>query len=192
MKRLFLVIFCCLLTLGTFVLPREVLAAPNSVIEVRNPALEFFPSESMWAVSADFKFELPPKLEEAIQRGVELHFLLDFELRKPRWYWFDDTPIQKNLNYRLYYHALTRQYRLSFGVLESKFSTLKEALDSLRKVNRWRVFDVKDIATGETYVAAMRMRLDTSQLSKPIHISMLTNKDWQLTSVWRMFTFKAQ
>lgn len=54
-------------------------------IEVANPQLQA--GDDGYVLSADFKFELTPRLEEAVTKGVVLHFVADFELSKGRWYW---------------------------------------------------------------------------------------------------------
>src|SRR2546430_10077923 len=43
--------------------------------------------------------------------GVPLYFRVDFELKRPRWYWVDEKAASKRLQLRLSYHALSRQYR---------------------------------------------------------------------------------
>ena len=50
----------------------------------------------------------------------------------PRWYWFDETAASRRLQLRLSYHALSRQYRLSTGLLQQNFATLEEALNVLQ------------------------------------------------------------
>jgi hypothetical protein len=136
-------------------------------------------------LDADFDFELPYVLEDAVNRGIALYFVIDFELYRERWYWFDRQLVQRTLTYRLSYSALTRQYRLARGSLALPFDTLAEALNSLRRVRGWRVLERGTLRPDEDYRAQLRMRLDTSQLPKPFQINALTNRDWTLASDWR-------
>jgi hypothetical protein len=39
------------------------------------------------------------------------------------------------------------------------------------------------------YEAAVRLRLDTTQLPKPFQISALTSRDWSLQSDWVRWSF---
>ncbi|MCK7490978.1 MAG: DUF4390 domain-containing protein [Comamonadaceae bacterium] len=71
--------------------------------------------EDGFVLNAEFQVELNPRLEEVVARGVPLYIVADFEPRRPRWYWFDEVVAQRSLTWRLSYHALTRQYRLSTG-----------------------------------------------------------------------------
>jgi hypothetical protein len=136
-------------------------------------------------LDADFDFELPYVLEDAVNRGIALYFVVDFELYRERWYWFDLQLAQRTLTYRLTYSALTRQYRLARGSLALPFDSLAEALASLRRVRGWKVLDRGTLKPDEDYRAQLRMRLDTSQLPKPFQINALTNRDWTLASDWR-------
>ena len=51
------------------------------------------------------------------------YFVVDFEMSRPRWYWFDEKAAAKQLQLRLSYHPLSRQYRLSTGTLQQNFAT---------------------------------------------------------------------
>ena len=141
-------------------------------------------------LSAEFSFQITPRLAEAVENGVPLYFELDFELTRSRWYWFDEKAVAKRMQVRLSYHALSRQYRLSTGLLQKSFGTLEEALDVLRRLSNWLVVDRTVSLADATYDAAVRMRLDTTLLPKPFQLSALTNREWNLESPWKRFTFR--
>ena len=157
-------------------------------IQVDNPQLA--PGDDGYVLSADFRFELKPRLEEAVARGVVLYFVVDYEMTRERWYWLDQTVVARSLTYSLSYHALTRQYRLSTGGLHQSFATLGEALAVLSRLRNWLVIDKGDAAVrpGETYQVALRLRLDPAQLPRPFQITALGNKDWALASDWKTWT----
>lgn len=151
-------------------------------IDISNPQLST--GEDGYVLSADFKFDLNPRLEEAVTKGVVLYFVADFELSKARWYWLDENLVSRSQTYRLSYHALTRQYRLSTGGLHQSFQTLSEAMQVLSRLRNWTVVDKSDksVRPGEPYEASLRMRLDVTQLPRPFQITALGNKDWSLGS----------
>lgn len=155
-------------------------------IEVREVRFEL--RDEHWQLDAEFRLELAPRIEEALDRGLPLYFVVEFELVRPRWYWFDDKAVSTSLTYRLSYNALTRQYRLSTGSLQVGFASLAEALGVLTRVRNWRVAERAALAARETYQAAVRMRLDTSQLPKPFQINAISDRDWSLDSDWKRFT----
>jgi hypothetical protein len=158
-------------------------------IEVRQVALKA--TEEGLVLDADFAFELTPRLADVVSNGVPLYFRVDFELTRRRWYWFDETTASRRLQLRLSYHALSRQYRLSTGLLQQNFATLEEALNVLKRVRNWQVLDRSVSLSGGDYEAAVRMRHDTSLLPKPFQLSALTGRDLHLESPWRRFTARA-
>jgi hypothetical protein len=141
-------------------------------------------------LNAEFSFQITPRLAEAVENGVPLYFELEFELTRSRWYWFDEKAVAKRMQVRLSYHALSRQYRLSTGLLQKSFGTLEEALDVLRQLRNWLVVDRTVSLADATYDAAVRMRLDTTLLPKPFQLSALTNREWNLESRWKRFSFR--
>jgi hypothetical protein len=161
--------------------------APAQTIEVGRTQLEY--ADGGWNLSADFDFDLPANLEDAVNKGIALYFLVEFELIRPRWYWFDDHAISATRVVRLSYHPLTRQYRVSTGGLQVPFSRLKDAVDFMQHVRGWRVFEQRAVKPGETVQAEVRMRLDVTQLPKPFQINAVNTRDWNLASEWKRFSF---
>jgi hypothetical protein len=142
------------------------------------------------ALSADFALELNPRLAEAVANGVSLYFLVEFELTRRRWYWFDEKAAARRLQIRLSYNALSRHYRLSTGVLQQNYGTLEEALNVLRRVRGWVVLDRPASLADANYDAAVRMRLDVTLLPKPFQLSALTSRELNLESPWKRFTYR--
>ena len=144
-------------------------------------------SEEGLSLSADFAFEFNPRLSEAVANGVPLYFVIEFELTRPRWYWFDENAVSRRTQLRLSYHALSRQYRVSTGPLHQSFSSLDDALDVMRRLRNWQVLERSVMLGGSSYEAAVRMRLDPAQLPKPLQLSALTDRELRLESPWKRF-----
>ena len=157
-------------------------------IEVRDVSLRA--TEEGLVLDADFAFELTPRLAEVVANGVPLYFRVEFELVRRRWYWFDQTTVVRRLQVRLSYHALSRQYRLSTGLLQQNFATLEEALNVLKRVRNWLVVE-RSVPLSGDYEAAVRMRHDVSLLPKPFQLSALTARDLHLDSAWHRFTVRS-
>ena len=154
-------------------------------IEVRDLALRA--AEPGLMLDADFALELTPRLSDLVSNGVPVFFSVEFELTRRRWYWFDETASARRLQLRLSYHALSRQYRLSSGLLQQSFASLEEALNVLQRVRQWVVVDRNLRFANADYDAALRMRLDTALLPKPFQLSALTARDLHLESPWKRF-----
>jgi hypothetical protein len=69
--------------------------------------------EDGFQLNADFDVQFSQRLEEAVTRGVTLYFVVEFELSRPRWYWFDEKPVKLQQTYKISYTPLLRQYRTS-------------------------------------------------------------------------------
>src|SRR5205823_1497464 len=89
-------------------------------IDVRTTSIE--PTDDGWQLQADFDIQFSPRLEEAVNRGVPLYFIVEFEISRPRWYWFDEKPVQQSQTYKISYTPLLRQYRLTVGSLYQNFT----------------------------------------------------------------------
>lgn len=140
-------------------------------------------------LSADFAFEFSPRLQEAVANGVPLHFVVEVEMTRPRWWWFDEDTASRQTQWRLSYHALSRQYRLSSGALHQYFATLEESLEVMRRLRNWLVLERSVQLTGSQYEVAVRMRLDTAHLPRPLQVSALTNRELRLESPWKRFLY---
>src|SRR3954466_8227908 len=166
------------------------LAAAALANEIAVGDVRLRPAEEGLVLDADFAFELTPRLAEVVANGVPLYFRVEFELIRRRWYWFDDTTAARRLQVRLSYHALSRQYRLSTGLLQQNFATLEDALNVLKRVRNWLGVGPSVPLSGD-YEAALRMRHDVSLLPKPFQLSALTARDLHLDSAWHRFTLRA-
>lgn len=157
--------------------------------EIRNVALVL--ADDTYVLNADIVAELTPLLADVVARGVSLYFVTEFELAAPRWYWLDEEIVTKSLTYRLSYQSLTRQYRLTSGALHQNFGSLDEALRTMLRIRNWSVAERAALRVGRSYNAALRFRLDVAELPKPLQVSALGRKDWNLSSDWYRWTFAA-
>lgn len=161
-------------------------------IQIRNARLVLGSDSSAWTLSADLSLPLPAKLEDAVNQGVALYFVVDLDIYRPRWYWWDERLLQISQTYRLSYHALTRQYRVTVNGFQNSYATLNEALRGLSSIRAWKVMDAERPRPGVQYEAYVRMRLDLAQLPKPFQITALTNRDWNLQAEWKRFNFSLE
>lgn len=175
---LLLTVLPLLLLLVVALLPVDTAHAEG--IQVKRAVLEA--AEEGYQLNADFEITLNPTLEQALQKGIVLYFVTDFELVNPRWYWLDEKVAHSELQEALSYYALTRQYRLSRGALSQNFDTLEEALQILSRLRNRTVAEGVALKKEATYVATLRMRLDVSRLPKPFQIEALSSRDWNLGS----------
>ena len=147
------------------------------------PALTYFEvSREDDAVSLSYAvdFELAPGVEDALGKGVPLHFLAEAQVFRSRWYWRDRRIAQATRTWRIAYQPLTSNYRVSFGGLSQTYPSRAEALAAVRRSVRWRIADPGQIEEGSRHYLEFSFRLDTSQLPRPMQIGIGGQADWTL------------
>jgi hypothetical protein len=161
-------------------------AASADGITVRNAEITL--ADEAWLLDAHFDIHFSPRLEEAVNRGVPLYFVVEFEISRPRWYWFDEKPIQLSQSYKISYTPLLRQYRLSSGNAYQNFTRFDEVTRVLSRLRGWHIADKGAFKKDQVYQASLRMRLDTAQLPKPFQLNAVASRDWTLSSDWHRWT----
>src|SRR5262249_50721537 len=116
--------------------------------------------EDGYVLNAEFELAINPTLEEALQRGVPLYFVLELEITRPRWYWLDEKVLSYEVQYRITWNALTQQYRVSSGLLGQPLESLEEIERLLSRVNSRPIAKRDQLQKGSRYDAALRLRLD--------------------------------
>jgi hypothetical protein len=155
-------------------------------ISVRSATVEQV--EAGWQLSAEFDIQFSPRLEEAVNRGVPLYFVVEFEMARPRWYWFDEKPVVASQTYKISYTPLLRQYRLSIGNAYQNFTRFEEVTRVLSRLRGWHFAEKGAFKKDEVYQASLRMRLDTAQLPKPFQLNAIASRDWTLASDWHRWS----
>jgi hypothetical protein len=168
------VVFCLLLSLSG--------EARADTIGVRSAELRVEEGEVL--LNADFDFAVNATLEEALQKGIPLYFLLEFELTRSRWYWLDEKVAQTVITSRVSYNALTQQYVVRSGLLTQTFNALDEVERYIGRVTSRPVAPASALSKGTRYDAALRLRLDVNQLPKPFQVNALASREWTLASDW--------
>ena len=185
LKKIKFSIFFSLL-MSLFLCP-SIFAADNN-LTIKNA--EINSQFEAYFLNADFDLSFSEDLDEAIRKGIPINFIIEFELKKPRKYWFEEEVAKKSKEILLSYHALSRQFILT----ESDnrliaFDNLTQAKNELKKIKNWRVFDKSQIDDTDKYLAYLQVKLDQTKLPKQLQVDITTNQEWQLTSKQFQWTF---
>ena len=173
---------------GALALVLAAFASPAFAEGIEVTSARIVAAEEGYELEAQFDIQFSQRLEEAVNRGVPLHFLVEFELSRPRWYWFDEKPVKLSQTYKISYTPLLRQYRLAMGNVYQNFTRFEEVTRVLSRLRGWHVADKGALAKDQVYQAAVRMRLDTAQLPKPFQLNAIASRDWTLASEWHRWT----
>lgn len=149
-------------------------------------------TEEGYQLTANFDIRLTLLVEQALTHGITLNFVSEFTLTKSRWYWLNEVASKTEQTTKLSYSALTRQYRIKRGNLFQNFANLDDALRSLGNqssnpipaelLNKNSGYFASLVSNNSNYTASARMRLDVSQLPKPLQVNALTSDEWKLDS----------
>lgn len=145
-----------------------------------------------YQLAANFDIRLTLILEQALTHGITLNFVSELTLTRSRWYWLDEVASKTEQTTKLSYSALTRQYRIKRGTLFQNFASLDDALRALgnqtsnpipvKLLNKSGGYIASLLSDNSNYTAFARMRLDVSQLPKPLQVNALTSDEWRLDS----------
>ena len=143
-------------------------------------------------LQASLKLDLSGPVEEALLKGVPVHFVAEVELMRDRWYWYDRKIAGVTRYYRLVYQPLTRRWRLNVspepiatagpgGSISQNFEHLADALDMVRRQSGWKLADLAELDADARHNLNYRFRLDVAQLPRPFQIAAGSQADWSLS-----------
>ncbi|MFN3544599.1 MAG: DUF4390 domain-containing protein [Thiobacillus sp.] len=144
-----------------------------------------------YVLDATIDIVLNRTLEDALAKGINLYFLVDLEVTRPRNWWFDEGILEATRKLRIYYHLLLRRYVVESGYTTRTAPTLAEALALLGRIEGWQIAERGALRTGQRYDARLRLRLDTAQLPKPLSIGAVGGDRWDLATPWYVWSFEA-
>jgi hypothetical protein len=147
--------------------------------------------EDGYYVNAGMQIEWPTAVDEALSKGVPLHFVARADILRERWYWYDREVARQERYMRLSYQPLTRRWRLlvssqpigntGLGVsLGQSFDSASEALSALGRINRWKVAELAQVEVDAKHRVDFSFRLDLTQLPRPLQLGILGESDWNL------------
>jgi hypothetical protein len=142
-------------------------------------------------LSAQLQLELGPAVEDALIKGLAVHFVVEAELLRERWYWTDKKVGSATRHYRLAFQPLTRRWRLNVssepisgtglaGSLSQNFETLAEALSVIGRQSAWKISNAYQPDASARQRLRYDFRLDVSQLPRPFQIAAGNQADWNL------------
>jgi len=154
--------------------------AANSSLYVKSA--ELIAVDEDYVLNADFDIKFNEELEQMINKGFDVNFLVEFQLISPRKYWFDDEIKTVSQHVTLSYHALSRQYLIIRDEQQKTFATLAEAQQELSTLRDLKVLQKSELGKSTQYRAFLLMRLDNKKLPKSLQVDALGTNDWKLSS----------
>lgn len=142
-------------------------------------------------LSAQLRLELPASLQDALLKGIPLHFVAEADITRERWYWSDRRVASTQRYMRLAYQPLTRRWRLNISAepvenvglgvsLSQYYDSMSEAMAAVLRIARWKIADAADIDSEARQSLRFRFRLDLSQLPRALQIGAVGQSDWNI------------
>ena len=154
--------------------------ASSNSLHIRSANLIVYENDVL--LNADAEINVSAEMEKAIQKGFTFNFLIEFQLVRPRQYWFNDEVATTVQQVSLSYHALSRQYIVIRNEQQRTFPTLDAAREDLSIIQDMKVFEKSEIEKGESYQALLLMRLDHKKLPKALQVEGIASNDWKMSS----------
>jgi len=157
-------------------------------IQVKSAELKL--NNDAYELNAEIAISLSKNLEDALKKGLVLHFQTEFELSRLRSWWFNESVTEASRASILSYHLLLRRYYLETNYQLKTYDTLNEALAALGHIEGWPVAERKLLKPKQPYKGELRLRLNVSQLPKPLQINALSGVKWEAEGEWYQWTFE--
>jgi hypothetical protein len=179
---------CLLASLVLALLPAVGVRAEGTPAEISLLRLER--AEDGLLLSANIDFDLPPVIDDALQKGIPMYFTAEAVLRRDRWYWYDKQVATAARHMRLSYQPLTRRWRLVVSpmpignsglALGQNFESREEAMAAVQRISHWKIAEPIDVDPDARYNVDFRFRLDVSQLPRPFQIGAVGQADWNIS-----------
>ena len=143
-------------------------------------------------LSAQVRFDLTSAVQDALLKGIPVHFVADVSVMRERWYWYDQEVASAQRYMRVAYQPLTRRWRLNtsaeplvnagLGVsLTQHYDSLAETMAAVQRLQRWKIADPSELESGGRQMLHFRFRLDSTQLPRTFQIGAVGQSDWHLS-----------
>ncbi|HMN22636.1 MAG TPA: DUF4390 domain-containing protein [Ottowia sp.] len=140
---------------------------------------------------AQMRFGLAPSVEDALRKGIAVHFVAEARITRERWYWTDERLAQALRYTRVAYQPLTRRWRVNVSStpitgaalglgLTQFYDSLEEALGAVQRIAGWRIASAEQLASEGRQTLQFRFRLDSSQLPRTFQLGNVGQADWHL------------
>lgn len=157
--------------------------------EARILRTEPLPQDGQLTMDLDVALDLSRSVLDVVEHGVPLYFTYDVQITAPRWWWFDEVLVQATLSRRLIYNNLTQQWRVATGDLFLPAASQEDALQVIKQIRGWPIAPVDRFEPDVKYEGKVRIRLDTSQMARPLQLDARNRGAWSMTSPWATFDF---
>ena len=123
---------------------------------------------------------------EAMRNGVALTVIVDIEVLRERWPWWNETLAAHELRYRIEKNVLTDRYQIHDlnGRTTRNYRSFEEMVDALGRLESIPAIARNRLPVDVCCLARTRARLDIEALPSPLRPLAYFNPHWRLSSEW--------
>ena len=164
-------------------------AHADTAVELQSLKLER--QDTAIYMSANWQFELPSALADALLKGITLYFVTEVEISQERWYIYNQRVASAERHVRLFYQPLTRRWRVNISPqpfnasglgmsLGQSYDSADEAMAAVRRTFQWRIANASDYNPEAKQTLSINFKLDLKQLPRPLQIGAAGQSDWNI------------
>ncbi|MFT5657945.1 MAG: hypothetical protein ACI9KN_001224 [Gammaproteobacteria bacterium] len=147
---------------------------------------EFTLQNTLLLLDSTIEINLPDYINKAIDQGFAVPFMFEVEILAYSKYWLDKKLLSLKQQYQLHYLPMLDSYAMVDINSGQRlyFNSRQEAVQHLKMVYFYPMFDINNINQAGRVYARMRSGIDIDELPLPLKSSSLWNNDWDLRSDW--------
>ncbi|HID97377.1 MAG TPA: DUF4390 domain-containing protein [Thermodesulfobacteriaceae bacterium] len=192
---IFLAVFFLSTVLGRSFLPEAVVPAPCHAASTSRPEiLELTVTNSDKRLLANLTFlnGCTSDVIHALESGIPVSFIYEFELKMPRRFFKDKTIANRTVVKTMTYDNLKKEYRISFGSRKPRVisvKTMEEAERIAFKMDKTSITPLTNLPRGRIYT--LKARVGTRKTTSSLPFSRLMNvfSSWGFTTEWYEIRF---
>lgn len=174
--------------LGLLLLLGATLAAPARA-DFKVGSAEPYLQDRVLHVNTRLELALNAKTEEALDKGIPLDVVIDIQVVRTRWWWWNQVISDWTFRRRIVFHALSRQYLVTDPLATApaeSFVSLTQALAHLGDLSDLKLFLTakKHFEPGARYAVLLRARLDIEALPTLMRPLAYATPSWHLGTGW--------
>ena len=179
-----LLVACSICVIYVLMICSSIAHASTNNIEIKELSVEIVDREIK--VDSKVSYALDSKIKNAISNGIEVSFIFDLELRMERKIWPDTVIAALTREFRIKYHALSKQYVMVDVETkqERSFPDLYSAFYFIGHLRKLHLASIDAVELNQQYYIRARARLQTEKLPLPLRIKSYFSSDWRPSSGW--------
>ena len=142
--------------------------------------------QDRYTVDIDFALLFSDESLEALDNGVPVVIVVEYEVLEQRDYLWDKTILEMEDRFELRYQSLTKRHLitdLATGKRQS-YGRRFSAVNALSRIEDRPIVFLSQLDPGKNYQAKVRIHLDIEALPAPLRLPAYLSKEWDLQSDW--------